>query len=152
VAVKVQVSVEIRRPVADVWRFWAVEHVRNHPRWDPDIELEQISEGPMGIGTKIRRRNIRWETPVDGEMEVVEFEPEHAIAFLVHDANMEMHGRTTLEPAGPERTSLTVTTDIPGIDDPAASELITNRMRRSVANVKELVEASGDDRDLGGRP
>ncbi len=72
---QVQVSIEIARPLADVWQFWAVEHVRNHPRWDPDIELEQISEGPMGRGTRIRRRNTRWETPVDGEMEVVEFEP-----------------------------------------------------------------------------
>jgi uncharacterized protein YndB with AHSA1/START domain len=139
--VKVQVSIEIDRPVADVWRFWAVEHVRNHPRWDPDIELEQISEGPMGIGTKIRRRNTRWGTPVDGEMEVVEFEPEHAIAFSVHDANMEMHGRGTFDAKGPERTLLTVTTDIPEVDDPAAGELITKGMQRSVANVKALVEA-----------
>jgi hypothetical protein len=28
----VQVSTEVERPVADVWRFYAVEHVRNHPR------------------------------------------------------------------------------------------------------------------------
>jgi uncharacterized membrane protein len=139
--VRVQVSIEIDRPVADVWRFWALEHVRNHPRWDSDIELEQISEGPMGFGTRIRRRNTRWEAPVDGEMEVVEFEPERAIAFSVHDANMEMHGRATFEANEPKRTQLTVTTDIPGLDDPAAHELITKGMERSIANVKTLVEA-----------
>ena len=138
---RVQVSIEIDRPVADVWRFWAVEHVRNHPRWDPDIELEQISQGPMGLGTRIRRRNSRWEAPVDGEMEVVEFEPERAIAFSVRDANMEMHGRATFEANEPERTQLTVTTDIPGLDDPAANQLITNGMERSIANVKTLIEA-----------
>ena len=138
---KVQVSIEIDRPVADVWRFWAVEHVRNHPRWDPDVELEQISEGSMGIGTKIRRRNTRWGTPVEGEMEVVEFDHEHAIAFSVQDANMDMHGRATFEAKGPERTLLTVTTDIPGVDDPSANELITKGMQRSIGNVKALVEA-----------
>ena len=137
----VQVSTEIDRPVADVWRFWAVEHVHNHPRWDDDIDLEQISEGPMGLGTRIRRRNTRWGKPVEGEMEVVEFEPERAIAFSVHDANMEMHGRATFEAKEPERTQLTVTTDIPGLDDPAANELITKGMERSLANVKALVEA-----------
>jgi hypothetical protein len=73
--VKIQVSVEIDRPLADVRRFWAVEQVRNNPRWGPDIELEQISEGPIGLGTRIRRRNTRWETPVDGEMEVVGSSP-----------------------------------------------------------------------------
>jgi uncharacterized protein YndB with AHSA1/START domain len=138
--VKVEVTIEIDRPVAEVWRFWAVEHVRNHPRWDPDMELEQISDGPMGLGTKIRRRNIRWGKPVEGEMEVVEFEPERAIALSVHDANMEMQGRATFEATGSERTLLTVITDIPELDDPAASEFITKRMERSVANVKALVE------------
>jgi hypothetical protein len=34
-----------------------------------------------------------------------------------------------------------VTTDIPGLDDQAANELITKAMERSVANVKTLVEA-----------
>jgi uncharacterized protein YndB with AHSA1/START domain len=139
--VQVQVSIEIDRPVADVWRFWAADHVRNHPRWDPDIELEQISEGPMGLGTRIRRRNTRWETPVDGEMQVVEFEPERALAFSVHDANMKMRGRATFEAKEPHRTQLTVTTDIPGLEDPAAKEVITKGMERSIANVKTLVEA-----------
>jgi uncharacterized membrane protein len=138
---EVQVSIEIERPVSDVWRFWALEHVRNHPRWDPDIDLEQISEGAMGLGTRIRRRNTRWETPVEGEMEVVEFEPERAIAFSVHDANMDMHGRATFEAKDTERTQLTITTEIPGLDDSAANELITKGMERSVANVKALVEA-----------
>jgi uncharacterized protein YndB with AHSA1/START domain len=95
----------------------------------------------MGLGTRIRRRNTRWGKPVDGEMEVVEFEPERAIAFSVRDAKMEMHGRATFEAVEPERTQLTVTTEIPGLDDPAANELITQGMERSVANVKALVEA-----------
>jgi uncharacterized membrane protein len=139
--VQVQASAEIDRPVADVWRFWAVEHVRNHPRWDPDIELEQVSEGPMGVGTTIRRRNTRWETPIEGEMRVVEFEPERAIAFSIQDANMEMQGRATFDELGPNQTRITVTTDIPDLDDPAALNLMSDRMQRSVANVKTLVEA-----------
>jgi hypothetical protein len=72
----------------------------------------------MGLGTRIRRRNVRWRTPVEGEMEVTEWEPEHAVAFVVHDANMEAHGRATFEAVGPDRTVLTVATDFPGLDDP----------------------------------
>ena len=49
------------------------------------MELELISDGPMGLGSKIHRRNVRWGTPVEGEMEVVEWEPEHAIGFHIHD-------------------------------------------------------------------
>lgn len=69
----VQVSTEVDRPVGDGWRLYATEHVRIHPRWDPDMHLEQLSDGPIGLGTRIRRANTRWDTPVEGEMEVVEF-------------------------------------------------------------------------------
>jgi uncharacterized protein YndB with AHSA1/START domain len=58
-SMEIEVETTIDRPVADVWRWYAVEHVRNHPRWDPDMELEQLSDGPMGLGTRIRRRNVR---------------------------------------------------------------------------------------------
>jgi uncharacterized protein YndB with AHSA1/START domain len=136
----VEVSTTIDRPVGVVWRFWAVDHVRNHPRWDSDMELEQISDGPMGLGTRIRRRNVRWGTPVEGEMEVVEWEPEHAIGFLVHDANMQAHGRATFEAEGPDRTVLTVITDFPGLDESKVA-FVTDLMERSVGNVKALVES-----------
>ena len=71
----IQVSQVINRPVDEVFHFYARDHVRNHPRWDPDMELERISPGPFGVGTVIRRRNSRSGTPVEGTMEVVEFEP-----------------------------------------------------------------------------
>jgi hypothetical protein len=50
-SVQVQVSETIERPVATVFRFYAHDHVRNHPRWDPDMSLEQITVGPIGMGT-----------------------------------------------------------------------------------------------------
>jgi len=38
---RIEVSTTIDRPLAEVWRWYAVEHLRNHPRWDPDMGLEQ---------------------------------------------------------------------------------------------------------------
>ena len=83
-SVQLQVSQVIDRPVAKVFHFLADEHVRNHPRWDPDMELEQISEGPIGVGTMIRRRNSHSGTPVEGTMEVVEFEPNRVMGTLAY--------------------------------------------------------------------
>jgi predicted ester cyclase len=97
----------------------------------------------MGLGTRIRRRNTRWGTPDDGEMTVVKFEPERAIAFSVQDANIEMHGRATFEATEPERTKLTVTTDIPRLDDPAANELITKGMGLRARRLLRSVGAPG---------
>lgn len=137
---KIEKSTTIDRPVAEVWRWYAVEHVRNHPRWDPDMELEQMTDGPIGLGTKIRRRNVRWGEPVEGEMEVVEWVPEHAMAMRIHDANMEMHGRVGLRSDGPDRTILTIVTDIPGLDESKA-DFLSAKMDRTIGNVKRLVEA-----------
>jgi hypothetical protein len=138
--VRLEVSTTIDRPVAEVWRWYAVEHVRNHPRWDPDMELEQISDGPIGVGTRIRRRNSRWGEPIEGEMEVVEWEPERVMAVRIHDANMDMRGRVTLEKDGPDRTVLRIATDIPGLDESKASHL-SALMQRSAENVKRLAES-----------
>ena len=144
---EVQVTIEVERPVADVWRFYAVDQVRNHPRWDPDMHLEQISEGPIGVGTRIRRVNTRWGEPVEGEMEIVEFEPERTIATVIHDTNMDMGGRATFEAVDPRRTLLTVTADIPGLEDPEKVEFLRSMMQRSVDNVKRLIETEIDSGD-----
>jgi hypothetical protein len=138
--VDVQVSTKVDRPVADVWRFYAIEHVRNHPRWDPDMHLEQLSDGPIGLGTRIRRVNTRWGTPLEGEMEVVEFHPERAFAVSIHDPNMKAHGRVTFVAQGPGRTLVTVTTGVEGMDDPEKIEYLTRMMQRSVDNLKRLIE------------
>ena len=137
---EIQVSKEIHRPVADVWRFYAVEHVRNHPRWDPDMHLEQLSEGPIGVGTRIRRVNTRWGQSVEGEMEIVGFEPERAMSALIHDSNMDIQGTATFEPRGAEGTLLTMSIDVPGLDDPKKVEFMRSMMQRSVDNMKALME------------
>jgi uncharacterized protein YndB with AHSA1/START domain len=137
---RIEVSTTIDRPVAEVWRWCAVEHVRNHPRWDPDMEMEQISEGPIGLGTRIRRRNVRWGEPIDGEMEIVEWEPERAMATRIHDANMDMAGRFTFQQDGPDRTVLVIAADIPDLDESKASHL-SAMMQRSAENMKRLAES-----------
>jgi hypothetical protein len=138
---EIRVWNDVDRPIADVWRFYAVDHVHNHPRWDPDMHLEQLSDGPIGVGTRIRRVNTRWGQPVEGEMEVVEFEPERSMAAVIHDANMDIQGRATLEPRGPERTLLTLSVDIPELDDPEKVTFMRAMMQRSVDNMKTLIEA-----------
>lgn len=136
-----QHSQVIDRPLADVFHFFAHDHVRNHPRWDPDIELEQITSGPIGVGTIIRRRNSRSGTPVDGTMEVVEYEPNKAIAMVIHDGPAEMRGRTTFEALNDHQTSLTIFIEIPGMDDSVDKSFLLSRLERSGEIRKRLMEA-----------
>ena len=139
-AVRVELSEEIDRPVDVVFKWYAHDHVRNHPRWDPYMELWLDSEAPIGVGTIIRRRNSRSGTPVEGTMEIVEYEPNRAMGALIHDGPMEIRGRVTFESVGPALTKLTLTADIPGLDD-SMSTPMTEAIRGGYRKIKELIEA-----------
>src|SRR5215208_7510303 len=138
-AVRIEVSEEIDRPVPVVFTFFADDHVHNHPRWDPDIELWRTSDEPIGLGTIIHRRNSRSGTPVEGTMEVVEYEPNQAFGMITRDGPMEIPGRATFEEVSEGRTRLTIRAEMP-IDE-SMKERISGLMQRSIQNIKEFVEA-----------
>jgi hypothetical protein len=137
----INVSEVIDRPVADVFRFYAEEHVRNHPRWDPHIQLEATSDEPMGVGTILRRTNTRSGSPVEGTMEVIEYEPNRSIAVLTRDGDVEISGRATFEPRGEDRTVLTIDAEMPDMGIP--QEAMTGMVRQSIDRIKELIEEEG---------
>ncbi len=138
---KFQHSQVIDRPLAKVFHFYADEHVRNHPRWDPDIQLEQVSSGPIGVGTIIRRRNSRSGTPVDGTMEVVEFEHNKVLGMIIHDGPIEMHGRTTFEALNDNQTIITTFIEFPSMDESIDKSFLNSRLERSGDIRKQLMEA-----------
>ena len=140
-ALQFESSQVIDRPIGKVFHFFAVEHVRNHPRWDSDIELWLDTDNPIGVGTIIQRRNKRSGTPVEGTMEVVEFEPNRAIAMLIHDGPAEMRGRTTFEALSDNQTKITTIIDIPWMDENTDKTFLNGKLERSAQIRKQLMES-----------
>lgn len=136
---KVEVSTMIQRPVAIVWDFYAVHHIDNHPRWDPSIELQATSDGPIGVGTVIERHVTRFGRTTEGRMEVVEFEPERLMRVETHDGPMTIHGWARFEELGPRETRVSIGGELPDLDESAAAQ-VRALMERSAANIKSLVE------------
>jgi hypothetical protein len=139
-SVSVQVSTRVDRPVDKVFHFYADEHVRNHPRWDPDMQLEQVSDGAIRVGTVIRRRNTHNGTLVEGTMEVVEFERNRAMGVVIHDGPSVTQGRVTFQAEGPERTELTISAEFTDMDA-SLEGWITGMVERSARNIKRLIES-----------
>jgi hypothetical protein len=138
--VSIEVSEVIEQPVSTVFTFYADHQVQNHPRWDPDMELWRDSDEPLGVGSIIQRRNSRSGTPVEGTMEVVEFERDRSFGVLINDGPMQIPGRALFEALGPNTTKLIVRADFP-IDESMKDQLST-AMKRSVTNIKRLMEDS----------
>jgi len=145
-SVKVQVSKVIDRSVAEVFRIHAREHVRNHPRWDPLMQLEQVSDGPIGVGTIIKRINSHSGAPVEGRMEVVEFEPDRAIGMIVHDGSIEMISRAVCEAEGDGKTNVTFSLEIPSMDE-SMTGMMTGEMEKVAQTIKQFIEKETANED-----
>jgi len=140
-ALQFESSEVIDRPIDKVFHFYAVEHVRNHPRWDSDIELWLEAEAPIGMGTVIHRRNKRSGTPVEGTMTVVEFEPNRVLAMEVKDGPAVMFGRTTFEAINANQTKVTTIIDIPWMAESADKTFLNNRLAHVSQIRKQLMES-----------
>lgn len=139
---KLDRSIVIDRPPSAVFDFVAVNHLKNHPRWDPHMELQQLTEGPLRVGSQYRRRHTRVGAPIEGTMEIVEFEPEQSMGARILDHTpmgpLEVHSRMTMEPLdGDGRTRLTIYLDIPAMDASMDPSMIEGSLRK----MKELIEA-----------
>ena len=127
----------IERPPSAVFRFLATDHVANHPRWDPNMSLTQVTPGPIGVGTTIRRSYLPDDVRVDGEMEVVEYEPDHAFGLVIRDGPVEMRARTTIGPQGDGASLLTLTIEA----DVPVERMSPDPIQQSLDRMKELIES-----------
>ena len=135
-----QVTRDIKRPLAKVFHFFAAEHHLNHPRWDPDIELWKTTDAPIGVGTVLKRRNSRSGTPVDGTMEIVEYEQDKLFGVIIHDGPMEIRSRAAFEAPTTDRTIITIDIEIPLMDE-SMKDFLLSRLDRSDRNMKRLMES-----------
>jgi len=133
-------SVEIARPVAQVWEFYLERFVENHTRWDPDIVLEKETPGPLTVGSTIRRTNSRGGAPVKGTMEVVALDRHRSARMTIREGPRETHGQATFDSPAPGRTVLTIGADMPWLDATADTTPIQNALERSASKIKRLVE------------
>jgi uncharacterized membrane protein len=138
--IEVEVTTVVDRPVGTVWDFYAVHHVQNHPRWDPDIALEEVSGRPLEVGTLIKRWNTRYDTPTEGTMRITEFDPERVMSVKTQEGPIETNGSASFVAEGANRTSITLRGEFPGMDDSMA-EKIRPLMERSARTIKQLIES-----------
>lgn len=136
---RLDVSESIKRPPADVFRFVAREHVKNHPRWDSQMSLAQETPGPIGVGTKIRRTRTRGDVRIEGEMEIIQFDPDEVMGTVIHDGPMELRSWMIVEPEGEGASRLTLRVE----SDTVPLAMMEEPIRGSLRRIKELVEAGG---------
>ena len=138
---ELEASTVIDRPVATVWDWYAVHHAENHPRWDPTIELENPTGVPIGVGTVLKRRTTRFETPTEGTMEIIEFEPERVMRARIQDGSkMNIDGWARFASLPENKTKLTIGGEFSDMDG-SIKDFLTQGIQRSAATIKSLIES-----------
>ena len=80
--IQYDVSMHLNRPVEEVFAF--LSDASKHPTWQSDlIESEQLTDGPLRVGTRIREVRRLGRRPTAYEGEVIDCEPNKRFALQV---------------------------------------------------------------------
>ncbi len=102
--VRIEGEILINRPVEEVFDFVADE--RNEPRYNPQmLRAEQISSGPIGLGTRFRAEVMSMGRTAEMTIEFTTYERPRRLASRTWMAAMEIQGTLTFDPV-PEGTRM----------------------------------------------
>jgi len=144
-------NVTIERPPADVWRV--IADLDTHLAWRPAlIEFRQMSEGPLGVGSRIREV-LRWrgrELVLDDV--VTTFDPPRQFGIQGSWKTADFELDLTLEPTNSGATI--VTFDWPlhpkSLLMKIVAPLFGSAMRRATAEEAALLKAYVEGNGAGG--
>jgi uncharacterized membrane protein len=104
---KVEQSIEINKPADEVFGF--LLDIDNHTKFGTAFyETKKISEGPVAIGTKIKRKGRFMGKELETTHEVASFVPAKVLAFKTIGAALEAQDSFVLE----DKNGKTVVTQI----------------------------------------
>jgi uncharacterized protein YndB with AHSA1/START domain len=102
--IHIEGEIVIKRPPEVVFDFVADE--RNEPRFNPQmLRAEQVSPGPIGLGTRFRAEVTSRSGPVEMVIAFTAFERPRRLASSTRMAAMDIRGTLTFEPV-PEGTRM----------------------------------------------
>ena len=140
-------SIEIDRPMEQVWQFTAVEHCANHPRWDPSVaRIESLDAGPIREGYRFRMTRRTMGRVEDRDFAVVTWDPPTIFDIETSSSDMTLRLTSHSERIDASRTRFTVGGEaqlrgIRGLLMPLFRSRVERDLRANLARIKAMVEA-----------
>ena len=89
----------IDKPVQDVFAF--VTNPNNMSKWNSAVvSMQQITPGAVGVGTKFKNVGEMLGRRIEGEMQVVAFEPDSKYGFQMNAGPMQVNVVLNFKPVG----------------------------------------------------
>ncbi len=97
--INLDLGVLIDRPVKEVFAF--ITNPQNMSRWNSAVvSLEQLTPGAVGMGTKFKNVGEMMGRRIEGEMQVVAFEPDAKYGFQMQAGPMQVNMLMTFKTVG----------------------------------------------------
>ncbi len=140
---RVEASVVINRPVDDVFAY--VTDVTNWPQWTGFPEVEQTSEGPVGVGTTFRGLSEFMGRRDEWTSEVTAYEPSKRVEQKIIWGPMSMEQTLSFDPVegGTRYTQVGEgeTAGVFKVAGPIVNRAMRKQLEGSLAKLKEILEA-----------
>jgi uncharacterized membrane protein len=141
---RVEASVVINRPLEEVFAF--ASNPENDMQWESDVsDVEQTSEGPMGVGATYRGvihflgQRLEWAS------EVTHFEPNERVHFKLAAGPLDLEESCTFEPVeGGTRVTVVYGGDPGGffkLAEAVVVRMFQKQIEGNLANLKDVLEA-----------
>lgn len=97
--INIDLGTLIDRPQMDVFAF--VANPNNMTKWNSAVvSLEQVTPGDVGVGTKFKSAGELMGRRLEGEMQVVAYEPDTKCGFQVNAGPMQVTMTVTFKTVG----------------------------------------------------
>jgi hypothetical protein len=140
-------STLVERSSVDIFRYLGDEFFENYPKWSPEvIELEQITDGPVKLGTMARQVRIDQGRRTETRFTINSYEPGKRLEFTgVSDPFRCVYELEEIEPGKSARlTFIFELTEIQMFMRPFEKLIrvvVQEGAERTVRNLKRLTEA-----------
>ncbi len=140
--VKVEISLHINRPVAEVFNY--LNDPAKMPEWNSTMEEATPSESPLKVGTRIRTRVRMLGRKIEGTVEVVEHEPNKRFV-LKGDQPFPLKAIYTFQAEnGGTRLVSAAEAELGGffkLSEPILERIVKKQLKAQFETAKELLEA-----------
>jgi len=133
----------VDKPVKDVFAF--VTNPANMSKWNSAVlSMEQITPGAVGLGTKFKNVGEMMGRRIEGEMQVVAFEPDSKYGFQMNAGPMQVNVTLSFKTVGTgTKLSLNAQGNPAGVFKLAEGVMqgrVKSMMEENLARLKSVLE------------
>ena len=141
--INLDLGVLIDKPVKDVFAF--ITNPANMPKWNVAVvSMEQITPGAVGLGTKFKNVGEMMGRRIEGEMEVIAFEPDSKYGFQMNAGPVQVNVTLGFKTVGTgTKLSLNAQGNPGGLfklAEPVMQGRVKSMMEENLARLKSVLE------------